>query len=107
MVFIYRLFQEGETALMYAAANGRLLMAQYLVEAKADYTIKDKVLVNLILAFYPLKFILILFQEGETALLKAASKGYYDLVTYFMRDLRMDKEDQNKVSRETNFVTKS
>ena len=33
---------------MYAAVNGRLLMAQYLVEAKADYSIKDKV-TNLII----------------------------------------------------------
>ena len=90
MCIVYSLLsiiQYGRTALMKASLYGHTEVVKVLVEAKADLNITTQVnlIINYLLTltidvYYDYCFIFISLQDGDTALIDAASKGHTSIV---------------------------
>ena len=98
------IIQDGWTALMMASYNGHTEVVKVLVEAKADLNITDQVnlIINYLLTltidvYCDYFFIFISLQDGDTALIDAATKGHTSIVKILV-DRGAATDIRNKVT---------
>ena len=98
------IIQYGETALMEASYYGHTEVVKVLAEAKADLNITGQVnlIINYLLTltidvYYDNCFIFISLQEGDTALINAASNGHTSTVNILV-DYGAATDIRNKVT---------